>query len=84
VLALSTYLPLAASLRNEMQQANRQVPVFMAHGTYDDVISLVRAEQSRKALNDSGYKVEWHTYPMAHSVCAEEIADIASFLVKIL
>jgi phospholipase/carboxylesterase len=84
VLALSTYLPLAASLRDEIGEANRRLPIFMAHGTYDDVIPLLRAEQSRKALGDAGYSVEWHTYPMAHSVCAEEIADIASFLVKIL
>jgi phospholipase/carboxylesterase len=56
----------------------------MAHGTHDNVIPLARAEQSRKALAVAGYNVEWHTYPMAHSVCAEEIADIASFLIKIL
>jgi phospholipase/carboxylesterase len=84
VLALSTYLPLAASLQGEMREANRRVPIFMAHGSYDDVIPLVRAEQSRKALGDAGFSVEWRTYPMAHSVCAEEIADVASFLVKIL
>ena len=84
VLALSTYLPLAVSLQDELKEANRQVPIFIAHGTYDDVIPLQRAEQSRKALGDAGFSVKWRTYPMAHSVCAEEIADIASFLAKIL
>jgi phospholipase/carboxylesterase len=84
VLALSTYLPLHAKLKQEMKEANRKAPIFMAHGQYDDVIPLARAEQSRKILADAGYDVQWKTYPMAHSVCAEEIADIASFLVKIL
>jgi phospholipase/carboxylesterase len=84
VLALSTYLPLRATLKEEMREENRKLPVFMAHGLYDDVIPLVRAEESRKILADAGYDVEWHTYPMAHSVCAEEIADIARFLRKVL
>ena len=82
VLALSTYLPLAAKLKEEMKEANRNLPLFMAHGLYDDIIPLRRAEQSRKILLDAGYDVEWHTYPMPHSVCAEELVDIASFLVK--
>lgn len=84
VLALSTYLPLGETLKKEMKEANRQTPIFMAHGSHDQVIPLARAEQSRKALANAGYNVEWHTYPMAHSVCSEEIADIASFLAKIL
>jgi phospholipase/carboxylesterase len=84
VLALSTYLPLAEKLEEEAGEANRKTPIFMAHGQYDDVIPLARAEQSRKILADAGYDVQWKTYPMPHSVCAEEIADIASFLVRIL
>ena len=84
VLALSTYLPLAGKFAAERSEANRAAPIFMAHGLYDDIIPLVRAEQSRKALADAGYNVEWRRYPMAHSVCPEEIADIASFLVRIL
>src|SRR5258706_14471664 len=80
VLALSTYLPLPGKLKEEMSEANRKRPIFMAHGLHDEIIPLRRAEQSRKALADAGYDVEWRTYPMPHSVCAEEIADIASFL----
>jgi phospholipase/carboxylesterase len=80
VLALSTYLPLAATLKGEMNAANRDVPIFMAHGAYDDIIPLARAEQSAGVLKDLGYKVQWHTYPMPHSVCAEEIGAIAAFL----
>jgi len=84
VLALSTYLPISQTLEKEKSRANLKTPIFMAHGLYDDIIPLRRAEQSAKILMDSGYKVEWHTYPMPHSVCAEEIADIAKFLVRIL
>jgi phospholipase/carboxylesterase len=84
VLALSTYLPLAEKLKEEAGAANRKTPIFMAHGLYDDIIPLRRAEQSAKILVDQGYAVEWHTYPMAHSVCAEELADIARVLRAIL
>ena len=83
-MALSTYLPLAAKLAAERSEANLKLPIFMAHGLYDDIIALQRAEQSKKLLEDSGYDIEWRSYPMPHSVCAEEIADIGSFLRRIL
>lgn len=84
VLALSTYLPLASFLEKEGAEKNRDVPIFMAHGTYDDVIPLQRADESRRALEKLGYPVQWHAYPMPHSVCPQEIADIAAFLVRLL
>jgi phospholipase/carboxylesterase len=84
VLALSTYLPLNATLEAERSPANQGLPIFMAHGQYDDIIPLARAEQSRQVLERLGYKVEWHTYPMPHSVCPEEIADISQFLRRVL
>jgi phospholipase/carboxylesterase len=84
VMALSTYLPLPQALDAEKSAANAQVPIFMAHGSYDDVIPLARAEQSRDALAAAGYAVEWHSYPMAHSVSIEEIRDIAAFLGRVL
>jgi phospholipase/carboxylesterase len=84
VLALSTYLPLAGSLKSESSPANQGIPIFMAHGTYDDIIPLRRAEVSRERLEAAGYPVEWHEYLMPHSVCAEEIADIAAFLARIV
>jgi phospholipase/carboxylesterase len=83
IMALSTYLPLAEKL-TEASQANRDVPIFMAHGTYDDIIPLRRAEQSKDLLVKSGYPVEWKTYPMPHSVCPEEIGHISEFLLRIL
>jgi phospholipase/carboxylesterase len=84
VLALSTYLPLSASSKKEAAPANKDIPIFMAHGQFDDVIPIRRAEASREALVGLGYPVEWHTYPMPHSVCAPEIGDISRFLGRIL
>ena len=84
VLALSAYLPRAGSLQSERSPANQDIPIFMAHGRYDDIIPLRRAEESRRLLESAGYRVEWHEYPMPHSVCAEEIADIAAFLARIV
>jgi phospholipase/carboxylesterase len=84
VLALSTYVPIAASLEAERNAANQGLPVFMAHGQFDELIPIDRARRSRELLESLGYPVTWKDYPMPHSVCAEEIADIASFLVRIL
>ncbi len=84
IMALSTYLPLAGTLEAERHAANRDLPIFMAHGSADPMISIGRAGQSRKMLEALGYPVEWHEYPMPHSVCPEEIADISGWLVKIL
>jgi phospholipase/carboxylesterase len=84
VIALSSYLPLSGKLKDEKSPANQDLPIFMAHGQYDDLIPLSRAQKSRELLENAGYKVDWHDYPMPHSVCGEEIADIASFLVRLL
>jgi phospholipase/carboxylesterase len=84
ILALSTYLPLADTVAAEAQPANRDVPIFMAHGGQDPLIPLARAAASRDALAALGYQVEWHEYPMPHSVCAEEIRDIGAWLTRIL
>jgi phospholipase/carboxylesterase len=84
VMALSTYLPLKNKLENERQAANAGLPIFMAHGQYDNMIGIDRAALSRDALLALGYAVEWHEYPMPHSVHPQEIADIAAFLLRIL
>ena len=84
VLALSTYLPLKATLAKQAHAANLATPIFMAHGRADDIISLDRALASRLSLQESGFSVQWHEYPMAHSVCAEEINDIRLFLTGLL
>jgi phospholipase/carboxylesterase len=84
IMALSTYLPIADKLAPEADAANRDVPVFMAHGSYDPVIVLARAEQSRDILRSLGYAVEWREYPMQHSVCPEEVGHIGAWLTKVL
>ena len=84
ILALSTYVPLASALESEASPANRDIPIFMAHGELDDIIPIRRAEASRELLVRLGYEVEWHSYPMPHSVCAPEIAEIAKFLARVL
>ena len=84
VVALSTYLPLASTLAAERSDANKDLPVFMAHGQYDDLIPLSRARTSREHMEKLGYKIEWHDYPMPHSVCAPEIADISAFFSKVI
>ena len=84
LLALSTYLPLAAAFDAEREDASRSVPIFMAHGRSDPVIPLARATTSRDQLNAAGYSVEWHEYEMPHSVCEDEIRAIAAFLGRVL
>ncbi|HMH19126.1 MAG TPA: alpha/beta hydrolase [Burkholderiales bacterium] len=84
VMALSTYVPVGDKLAAETSPANRDVPIFMAHGTSDPVIPLARAEESRALLQSLGYAVEWREYRMPHSVCPEELADIGAWLRKIL
>lgn len=81
ILALSTYLPLATTIPNEIHPANRQTPIFYAHGQLDPVIWFPQANQSRVQLEQLGYTVEWHTYVMQHAVCPQEITDIGQWLV---
>ena len=84
IVALSTYLALPDKLAAEGSPANRDIPIFMAHGTYDPMIRPEWGDASRRALVAAGYKVEWHTYPMQHSVVMEEIDAIKAFLIKVL
>jgi phospholipase/carboxylesterase len=84
LVGLSGYLPLAASTAAERSPANAQVPVFLAHGRQDPVVQMHRAEASRDLLQAMGYAVEWKDYPMAHSVCPEEIADLNQWLLRVL
>ena len=84
IVGMSGYLPLAASTAAERHEANTSTPVFLAHGRLDPVVPLARAIASRDALTALGYSVEWHEYPMAHSVCAQEIADLNRWLLGVL
>jgi phospholipase/carboxylesterase len=84
VMALSTYLPVKAKLVTEANPANATTPIFMAHGVFDDVITLDMCKISLQTLQNNHYSVSWHEYNMAHSVCMEEISDIRGFLKQCL
>ena len=84
IMALSTYLALPQALAAEADPANSDVPIFMAHGTADPMIRLDWADASRRALEAQGYAIEWHTYPMQHSVCIEEVGDLDAWLARVL
>ncbi len=83
ILALSCYLPLASTLAAEASAANRDVPIFMAHGVADPLIPLPLASLSRERLEQQGHQVEWHQYLMPHSVCPEEIQEIGRWLTRV-
>ncbi len=84
IVGLSGYLPLAASTAAERSAANADVPIFLAHGRLDPIVTFARGAASRDALRALGHDVEWHEYPMEHSVCLEEITDLSQWLTKAL
>lgn len=84
VLALSTYLPIAQVVTAEVSAANAGLPIFMAHGQSDDVVAFNFARKSRQLLHQMGYPVEWHEYPMAHSVIPEELQHVKEFLERVI
>ena len=84
IMALSCGLPLPESVAAEASAANRHTPIFVAHGTQDAVVPLARGARARDLLRQLGYAVEWREYPMPHSVCAEEVRDIAAWLTAVL
>jgi phospholipase/carboxylesterase len=84
IIGMSGYLPLASTLAAERSEANASTPIFMAHGTADPMIPIGIAHASRDALKALGYDVEWHEYPMPHSVCMEEVQAMNAWLVKVL
>lgn len=84
IVALSTYLPIAEATAGERHAANAATPIFMGHGAFDPVVPRYLGERSRDQLRDWGYRVGWHSYPMAHQVCPQEIGDLADFLTDCL
>jgi phospholipase/carboxylesterase len=84
IMALSTYLPMQQRLDQEAAVANRDTPIFMAHGLHDDVVATQFGLQTRALLQQRGYRVQWHEYAMGHSVCIEEINDISNWLCRVL
>ncbi len=84
VIALSCYLPLAREFATDRSAANFTTPIYMAHGTQDPVVPIALGEESRRILEGTGFRVEWHAYPMPHSLCEQEVADIRDYLARAL
>lgn len=84
LMALSAYLPMSPMIEVERNAASNSVPIFMGHGIADNIVPLALGTMSRDTLIKLGYEVEWHQYPMPHSVCAEELADIGAWLRRVL
>ena len=84
MLCLSGYLPLANVVIDERTQESLATPIFMAHGTHDNVVPFARARESKDVLVSLGYQVEWHEYMMQHSLCLEEVQDISKWIQKVI
>jgi phospholipase/carboxylesterase len=80
IMALSTYLPVPELVAEEATEDNRQVPIFAAHGTEDDIVSIELGRRATEFLTQNGYTCQWQEYPMSHSICLEEIQDIGTWL----
>ena len=84
IIGLSCYQPLPGRFAAERNAANHATPIFLAHGTQDPVVAPVLGEATCRQLQAAGYPVEWHAYSMPHSVCPQEVADIAAWLRRVL
>lgn len=84
IMALSCYMLMAPTFDAEREAANQLTPIFMAHGRFDPLIDFDIGVNTRKFLEGKGYAVEWHDYPMPHSVCQEEVVAIAAWLRHVL
>jgi phospholipase/carboxylesterase len=84
LIALSTYLPCENTLDAELNPINLGIPLLAAHGEQDNIVLMERGEKAVKLLQNKGVDVQWHIYPMAHSVCGEEVVEIANFLKRVL
>ncbi|MEW6353411.1 MAG: carboxylesterase [Pseudomonadota bacterium] len=84
LVALSSWLPLAAHVRNEAHPANAGLPIFMGHGMQDTIVPPAAGMRARDALEELGYAVTWRSYMMGHTLCAAEIQDVSNWLTRVL
>ncbi|MBI5720578.1 MAG: dienelactone hydrolase family protein [Burkholderiales bacterium] len=84
LIGMSGYLPIAHTTAAERHAVNADVPVLLAHGTRDPVVAAARGQAAREALVACGHRVQWHDYPMEHSVCMEEVQEVQRFLRRVL
>ena len=84
LIALSGYVPSPGFIDSRLSAANRSVPIFAAHGIYDDVLPIQLGEAARDFAITRGCKVDWSAYPMPHSVCEDEISALRAWLGTLL
>ena len=84
IVGLSTYLPTLDNLNQERSEQNKNVSIFIGHGSEDPVVDMRAGQKTYQGLKALGYPIEWHQYPMQHSVCLPEINDIAEFINAVL
>jgi phospholipase/carboxylesterase len=84
MIALSGYLPLANEILARASEANLTIPIFMAHGTEDSIVPYALGKAAYVTLKQADYAATWHTYPMPHSVCAEEVQDLSLWMQKVM
>jgi phospholipase/carboxylesterase len=84
IMALSCYMLLEDLLPAQRTPVNYATPIFLAHGNQDPVVDFRRGLEAKQLLEAGGYPVEWHPYVMPHSVCPQEVLDIADWLRKVL
>ena len=84
IMSLSSYMSEPEKLMNEAHDANKNTPVFVAHGQHDDVVPVIMGNAARQVLQSNHYPVEWHDYPMQHNVCVQELKDISAWLQRCL
>ncbi|MFC1536228.1 alpha/beta hydrolase [Pseudomonadota bacterium] len=84
IMALSCYLPIAETVESELFEESKSTQIFMAHGVNDPVVPYTLGDNSHRKLESLGYSVEWHSYPMEHSVCPEEVTKIGQWISKVL
>jgi len=80
IIALSGYLLQPDELKASVSDAATQTPIFMAHGVYDPVVPYALGDSCHRMLSELGCRVDWHSYPMEHHVCAEEIQLLGSWI----
>ena len=78
LMALSTYMALPDDAASAVSR--KDLPIFMAHGSFDPVLRMEWGRSSADRLIEAGFAIDWHEYPMAHAVCPQEIADISHWL----
>ncbi|MEM7401120.1 MAG: carboxylesterase [Pseudomonadota bacterium] len=82
LMGLSCYLPLREQIEGNIKIASRDIPIFLAHGSFDDVLPIAYAQLAKQILEKHNFKIDWHDYPCAHSLCAEEVRDIRNYLLS--